>query len=188
MIQTVFGPHFFWDLDLGSTYLRQDSEMTLPRGSVSDLPLSLKKSSELVCLRTARSLLQTLPRRLSQNPSSDRLPGPNFCNDFGPHLGAFAIQERNAKSFLINFLGVCWYHARRKSVRSDSWGSRPDTDTDTYPLTRNYCENNSLRIIFRNFWWILHSRNLQERTTFSRNYVWDSQFLQNNYIRITFRK
>ena len=62
----------FWDLDLGSIFLRQDSEMTFPRGSVSDLPFSLKKSWELVCLRTARSLLQTLPRRLSQNPSSDR--------------------------------------------------------------------------------------------------------------------
>ena len=23
------------------------------------------------------------------------------------------------------------YHARRKSVRSNSWGSKPDTDTDT---------------------------------------------------------
>ena len=46
--------------------------MTLPRGSVSDLPFSQKKSWELVCLRSARSLLQTLPRRLSQNPSSDR--------------------------------------------------------------------------------------------------------------------
>ena len=39
--------------------------MTLPRGSVSDQPFSLKKSWELVCLWTARSLLQTLPRRLS---------------------------------------------------------------------------------------------------------------------------
>ena len=62
----------FWDPDLGSTFLRQDSEMTLPRGSVSDLPFSLKKSWELVCLRTARSLLQTLPRRQSQSPFSDR--------------------------------------------------------------------------------------------------------------------
>ena len=62
----------FWDLDLGSKFLRQDSEMTLPTGSVSELPFSLKKSWELVCLRTARSLLQTLPRRLSQNPSTDR--------------------------------------------------------------------------------------------------------------------
>ena len=24
-----------------------------------------------------------------------------------------------------------WYHARHKSVRSNSWGSKPDTDTDT---------------------------------------------------------
>ena len=59
-------------VDPGSKFLRQDSEMTLPKGSVSDLPFSLKKSWELVCLRTGRSLLQTLPRRLSQNPSSDR--------------------------------------------------------------------------------------------------------------------
>ena len=46
----------FWDLDLGSKFQRQSSEMTLPRGSVSDLLFSLKKSWELVCLRTARSL------------------------------------------------------------------------------------------------------------------------------------
>ena len=25
----------------------------------------------------------------------------------------------------------CHYHARRKPVRSNSWGSKPDTDTDT---------------------------------------------------------
>ena len=36
------------------------------------LPFSLKKSWELVCLRTAGTLLQTLPRSLSHNPSSDR--------------------------------------------------------------------------------------------------------------------
>ena len=24
-----------------------------------------------------------------------------------------------------------YYHARRKSVRSNSWGPKPDTDTDT---------------------------------------------------------
>ena len=34
-------------------------------------------------------------------------------------------------------------------------------------LTRNYYENNSLRIIFRNFRGILSSRNVQERKTFS---------------------
>ena len=34
----------FWDLDMGSKLLRQDSGMTLPRGSVSDLPFSLKRS------------------------------------------------------------------------------------------------------------------------------------------------
>ena len=34
----------FLDLDLGSKLLRQDSEMNLPKGSVSDLPFSLKKS------------------------------------------------------------------------------------------------------------------------------------------------
>ena len=62
----------FWILDLGSKFLRQDSEMTLPIVSVSDLPFSLKKSWELVCLRTARSLLLTLRRRLSQNPSSHK--------------------------------------------------------------------------------------------------------------------
>ena len=72
LVRMVNFDNIFWDLALGSELLRQDSEMTLPRGSVSDLPFSLKKSWELVCLRTARSLLQTLPRRLSQNPSSDR--------------------------------------------------------------------------------------------------------------------
>ena len=30
-------------MDLGSKFLRQDSEMTLPKGSVSDLPFSLKQ-------------------------------------------------------------------------------------------------------------------------------------------------
>ena len=66
------GNSIFWDLGPGSKFPRQESEMTLPRGSGSDLPFSLKSSWELVCLRTARSLLQTLPRRLSQNPSSNR--------------------------------------------------------------------------------------------------------------------
>ena len=42
------------------------------------------------------------------------------------------------------------------------------------PLARIYYENNSLRIIFRNFWGILYSRTVQERKTFSRNYAWDS--------------
>ena len=41
-----------------------------------------------------------------------------------------------------------------------------------HPLTRNYYENNSLRIIFRNnFEAILYPRNLRERRTFSRNYA-----------------
>ena len=40
-----------------------------------------------------------------------------------------------------------------------------------YPLTRDYCKNNSLRIIFRNFRRNLHSQTLQERKTFSRNYA-----------------
>ena len=58
--------------------------MILPRRSVSDLPFSLKKSWELVCLRTARCVLQTLPRRQSQNPSSEKGPGPNLGGHFGP--------------------------------------------------------------------------------------------------------
>ena len=37
---------------------------------------------------------------------------------------------------------------------------------DSYPLTRNYYENNSLRIIFRNFGGILSSSNSHERKTF----------------------
>ena len=40
-----------------------------------------------------------------------------------------------------------------------------------YPLTRNYYENNSMRIIFRNFEAILYPQNLRERRTFSRNYA-----------------
>ena len=40
-----------------------------------------------------------------------------------------------------------------------------------YPLTRNYYENNSLRIIFRNFEAILYPQNLRETRTFSRNYA-----------------
>ena len=57
-----------------------------------------------------------------------------------------------------------------------------------HPLTRNYYENNSLRIIFRNFWGNLPPQNLRERKTFSRNYAWNSQFFKNNYFKIIFRK
>ena len=104
-----------WDLDLGSKFLGQDSEMTLPRGSVKDLPFSLKKSWQLVCLRTARSLLQTLRRRLSQNPSPDRSRS-QFCSDplssksfeavallvafpcrNPPRLGTFTARNRTSK-------------------------------------------------------------------------------------------
>ena len=38
-------------------------------------------------------------------------------------------------------------------------------------LTRNYYENNSLRIIFRNFRGKMRPQNLRERKTFSRNYA-----------------
>ena len=44
----------------------------------------------------------------------------------------------------------------------------------THPLTRNYCENNSLRIIFRNFRGILHPQNLKspgKKDFFQKNYV-----------------
>ena len=50
------------------------------------------------------------------------------------------------------------------------WDS-PALARKDYPLTRNYYENNSLRIIFRNFRGNLHSQNLQERKTFSSNYA-----------------
>ena len=56
------------------------------------------------------------------------------------------------------------------------------------PPDTKYYENNSLRSIFRNFWGVLHPRNLQERRTFSRNYVWNLQFIKNSYFRIIFRK
>ena len=51
-------------------------------------------------------------------------------------------------------------------------------------------KNNSLRIIFRNSCLISHPQNLREKSDFSRNYVWNSQFLQkkNNYFEIIFRK
>ena len=49
-------------------------------------------------------------------------------------------------------------------------------------------ENNSLRVICRNFWGILCSLDVQERKTFSKNYLWDSYLFRNNYFRITFRK
>ena len=52
--------------------------MTLPKESVSDLPFSLKKSWELVCLSTARSLLQTLPRRLITEPFVRQVQVPIF--------------------------------------------------------------------------------------------------------------
>ena len=56
------------------------------------------------------------------------------------------------------------------------WTNGPESSSKVspYPLTRNYCEKNSLRIIFRNFRGKLHSQNLQERKTFSRNYAWNS--------------
>ena len=70
----------FWDLDLGSKFLRQDSEITLPRGPVSVLPFSPKKSWErsvsglrALCYRPfPEGYLRTL-RRTG--------PGPNLCSD-----------------------------------------------------------------------------------------------------------
>ena len=69
----------FWDLDLGSKFRRQDSEMTLPRGSVSDLPFSLKKSWELVCLRTARSLFTDPSQRAISEPFVRQVQVPIFA-------------------------------------------------------------------------------------------------------------
>ena len=43
-----------------------------------------------------------------------------------------------------------------------------------YPLTRNYYENNSLTIIFRNFWGNSCPLNLREKKTFFQNYAWNS--------------
>ena len=36
----------------------------------------------------------------------------------------------------------------------------------TYPLTRNYYDNNSLRVIVRNFWGSSHLQNVQEKEDF----------------------
>ena len=71
-------------------------------------------------------------------------------------------------------LRICWppKTPETQKIKSDSkvtFGS-----SHKYPLTRNYYENNSLRIIFRNFEAILYPQNLRERRTFSRNYAWDS--------------
>ena len=77
---------------MGSKFLRQDSEMTLPRGSVSDLPFSLKKSWELACPRTARSLLQTLPKKTISEPFVRQVPGPNFCSPVRENRMLFRIQ------------------------------------------------------------------------------------------------
>ena len=57
-----------------------------------------------------------------------------------------------------------------------------------YPLTRNYYENNSLRIAFRNFWVILCSENLQERKTFPGFTRDIRNFYKNNYLRKNLRK
>ena len=57
-----------------------------------------------------------------------------------------------------------------------------------YPLTRNYYENNSLRIIFCNFWGVLCSRNVQERKTFQGITREIRNFSENNCFRIIFRK
>ena len=58
--------------------------MTLPRGSVSDLPFSLNKSWELVCLRTTRSVYRPFPeghlRTLRQTGA-----GPNFAVNKGAY-------------------------------------------------------------------------------------------------------
>ena len=61
--------------------------------------------------------------------------------------------------------------------RSQVYGHNPTPEKTllrvggVYPLTRNYYENNSLRIIFRNFEAISYPQNLRERRTFSRNYA-----------------
>ena len=95
--------NIFWDLALGSKLLRRDSEMTLPRGSVSDLPFSLRKSWELVCLSTARSLLQALPRRLSQNPSSDRSRSQFFAANALSNVCSYFCLVCGGLGFLAHF-------------------------------------------------------------------------------------
>ena len=54
-----------------------------------------------------------------------------------------------------------------------------------YPLTRKYYENNSLRIIYRNYWGILSSRNVQEKKTFKelrvRFVIFRKSLFQNNF-------
>ena len=69
-------------LDLGSKFLREDSEMTLTRGSVSDLAFSLKKSWErpVSGLRALsfRSFPEGYRRTLRQTG-----PGPYVCSEIG---------------------------------------------------------------------------------------------------------
>ena len=72
---------FSGTLDLGSKLLRQDSEITLPRGSVSDLPFSLK---EVLGARSVSGL-----RALCYRPFPEGYlrtlrqtgPGPNFGSE-----------------------------------------------------------------------------------------------------------
>ena len=116
--------NIFWDLGLGPKYLRQGSEMTLPRGSVSD--------SELVCLGTAPSLLQTLPRRLSQNPSSDRSQVPIFAVNVNC-LSKGLKGQRPPKSTVVfsglPALGACSYplaRGRRLMPVVGEWATHSD--------------------------------------------------------------
>ena len=62
-------------------------------------------------------------------------------------------------------------YASKTSVRAPGLSTDYHPGRNYYPLTRNYYENNSPRIIFRNSCLISHPQNLRERKTFSRNYV-----------------
>ena len=61
--------------------------------------------------------------------------------------------------------------SRKIDINFTKQGANCEHCIQDYLLTRNYCENNPLRIIFRNFRGNLHSRNLQERKAFSQNYA-----------------
>ena len=82
---------------------------------------------------------------------------------------------------------LAWRHAGLTlGLQRNGWATQPpeppspqsrssEKKKKLYPLTRNYYENNSLRIIFRNFGGFYA---LQLSRTFSRNYASNSEFLQ----------
>ena len=98
----------FWDLALGSKLLRQDSEMTLPRGSVSDLPFSLKEVlgaglSQDCALSVTEPSQKAISETLRQTG-----PGPNFCRDL-PKVGGGKGIPKNSSSQVFGEVRVNFF-------------------------------------------------------------------------------